>query len=85
MVLLAASASRDLDATPPRVVPAILEFVYGPLAANPRRVGKQLRDDFDGAYSARRGSYRILYDIEDADRTVRVFRVSSRAHAYRRR
>ena len=84
-VLLAASAARDLDATPARVVPAIIEFLYGPLAANPRRVGKPLRDDFDGAFSARRGTYRVLYDIEDAERVVRVFRVSSRAQAYRRR
>jgi mRNA interferase RelE/StbE len=82
-VLLAASAIRELDATPPRVVPAIVEFLYGPLAANPRRVGKPLRDDFGGSSSARRGTYRILYDIEDAERIVRVFRVSSRAHAYR--
>lgn len=84
-VLLAASAIRDLDATPPRVVPAIIEFLYGPLAANPRRVGKLLRDDYASSFSARRGTYRILYDIEDAERIIRVFRVSTRAHAYRRR
>ncbi|MEO6503953.1 MAG: type II toxin-antitoxin system RelE/ParE family toxin [Jatrophihabitantaceae bacterium] len=84
-VLLAASAIRDLDLTPPRVAPAIIEFLYGPLAANPRRVGKPLRDDFGGSFGARRGTYRIRYDIEDAERTVRVFRVSSRAQAYRPR
>jgi mRNA-degrading endonuclease RelE of RelBE toxin-antitoxin system len=84
-VLLAASAIRDLDATPLRVAPAIVEFLYGPLAANPRRVGKPLRDDYAGSFSVRRGTYRILYDIEDAERVVRVFRVSSRAQAYRRR
>jgi mRNA interferase RelE/StbE len=84
-VLLAASAIRDLDATPPRVRPAIIEFLYGPLAANPRRVGKLLRYDFAGSFSARRGTYRMLYDVEVAERIVRVFRVSTRAHAYRRR
>lgn len=84
-VLFAASATRDLDAAPPRVVPAIIEFLYGVLAVNPRRVGKPLRDDFSGSFSARRGTYRILYDIEDEEHVVRVFRVSSRAHAYRRR
>ena len=84
-MLLAGSAIRELDATPARVTPAIIEFLYGSLAANPRRVGKPLRDDFVGSFSARRGTYRILYDIEDAERIVRVFRVSSRAQAYRRR
>jgi mRNA interferase RelE/StbE len=84
-VRLAASAIRDLDAISPRVVPAIVEFLFGSLAANPRRVGKPLRDDFAGSYSARRGTYRVLYDIEDQERAVRVFRVSARASAYRRR
>ena len=70
---------------PPRVAPAIIEFLYGPLAENPYRVGKPLRDDLAGSYSARRGTYRVLYDVYDTERIVRVFRVSSRAQAYRRR
>jgi len=62
---LSSSAIRDLDRIPPRVVPAVLEFIYGPLTENPRRVGKPLRDDFAGEWSARRGSYRILYRLDD--------------------
>lgn len=84
-VLLAASATRDLDATPPRVAPAIIEFLYGLLAENPYRVGKPLRDDFAGSFRARRGTYRILYDIFETERMIRVYRVSSRARAYRGR
>jgi len=43
-------ASRDMDdlaATSPRVVAAIVEFVYGELARDPRRVGKPLRFELE--------------------------------------
>ncbi len=80
---LSSAAIRTLDQVPPRVVPAILEFLYGPLAENPHRVGKPLRDDFTGTHSARRGPYRVLYEISDSQRSITVPRVAYRAHAYR--
>ena len=84
-VLLAPSAIRNLDEISPRVVPAIIEFLYGALADNPHRVGKPLRGELTGSYSARRGSYRVLYDIDEGEHEVRVFRVSARTTAYRPR
>ena len=39
------------------------------LAHNPFRVGKALRDDLAGRYSARRGDFRVIYEIHD-DRVV---------------
>ncbi len=64
---------------------AILGFVYGDLAAHPRRVGKPLRRELAGSFSARRGPYRILYDIDDATQTVRILRVDHRSDVYRPR
>jgi mRNA interferase RelE/StbE len=84
-VNLTPSAIRDLDALSNRVIPAIVEFLYGPLADNPHRLGTPLRDDFAGSYGTRRGSYRVLYDIDDAQHTVLVHRITARATAYRRR
>jgi mRNA interferase RelE/StbE len=84
-VKLTPAAILDLDDLSPRVLPAIIEFLYGPLEDNPHRVGKPLRGDFAGSYGARRGTYRVLYDIEDGDHVVRVHRISARATAYRRR
>lgn len=84
-VQLSGSAIRDLDHVPPKVAPAIIEFVYGPLVDNPRRVGKPLRDDFEGQWSARRGDYRILYVIDDQTHEVIVTRIGHRAHIYRAR
>ena len=82
---LSSSAIRDLDRIPPRILPAVLEFIYGPLTENPRRVGKPLRDDFEGEWSARRGSYRVLYSLDDARQLITISRVSHRADVYRRR
>ncbi len=82
---LSSAAIRNLDQLPPRVVPAIVEFLYGPLAENPHRVGKALRNDFTRIHSAHRGGYRVLYEINEGDHWVTVMRVASRADVYRPR
>lgn len=84
-VVFASTAVRDLDRIPPRIVPAVIEFVYGDLARNPRRVGKPLERELAGLFSARRGPYRILYEIDDEQVRVVVIRVDHRADVYRAR
>lgn len=84
-VALSSAAVRSLDAVPPRVLPAVIEFLYGPLAQDPHRVGKPLRDDLAGLHSARRGSYRVLYEIDDGTQVVTVIRIAHRNAAYRPR
>ncbi|MGM0386580.1 MAG: type II toxin-antitoxin system RelE family toxin [Actinomycetota bacterium] len=85
-VRLTSSAVRDLERISPRYVDAILTFIFGPLAENPRRVGKELGRELAGLHSARRGDYRVLYEIRDTeDPRVLVHRVDHRAHAYRPR
>jgi mRNA interferase RelE/StbE len=49
---------------PESVAAACYEFLRGPLAGNPRRVGKQLVAPLHPAWSARRGEYRVIYRIE---------------------
>lgn len=82
---LAGSTTRDVDRLPPRAVPAVIEFIYGPLAENPRRVGRPLRDDFEGEWNAHRGSYRILYRLNKIEELITVTRVGHRADVYRPR
>lgn len=41
--------------------------------------------DLAGTWSARRGAYRVLYELDDETRTVRVLFIEHRATAYRRR
>jgi len=61
----------------------VIEFVTGPLIAEPNRVGKPLRADLAGIYSARRGTYRVLYRINHQQREVVVLRVDHRRDVYR--
>jgi hypothetical protein len=53
------------------------------LLDNPQRVGKPLRDDLDGIWSARRGTYRVHYRVREYPREVVVLRVDHRRDAYR--
>ena len=53
------SLSEDLPET---VAAACWEFISGPLAEDPHRVGKPLRDDLAGRHSARRGEFRVIYE-----------------------
>ncbi|MFZ0157772.1 MAG: type II toxin-antitoxin system RelE/ParE family toxin [Kineosporiaceae bacterium] len=82
-VIFTATARRDLQRIPPRIIPAIIEFVFGDLAAAPQRVGKPLERDLSGTFSARRGPYRVLYRIDEDTKKVTLLRVAHRADIYR--
>lgn len=84
-VTFSPTARRDLQSVPPRILPAIIEFVYGDLSRNPQRVGKALERDLAGFHSARRGPYRILYSIDEEHNSIGVLRVDHRADVYRPR
>ncbi len=62
---------------------AVIAFISAPLAENPQRVGKPLRHEFEGIYSARVGPFRILYEIDEVVRIVAVIRIAHRADIYR--
>ena len=84
-LVVAASAARALERLPERVAAAMVEFITGPLHESPRRVGKELQRELIGIWSARRGPYRILYEIDEPSREVRVLDVDHRFDVYRRR
>jgi mRNA interferase RelE/StbE len=65
-----ATSRRALTRLPGKVATAPVEFIYGSLAENPRRVGKPLRFGLAGLDSARRGDYRVVYRIDDDLRTA---------------
>lgn len=67
---------------PEKVAAAAYEFIAGPLLDNPRRAGKPLDPPMAPAWSARRGTYRILYLIDDTSHTVSVTAIRHRADAY---
>lgn len=51
--------------------------------AEPRQIGKPLRGQLAGIYSARRGTYRVLYRIQERAREVVVLRIEHRSDVYR--
>jgi mRNA interferase RelE/StbE len=67
---------------PEAVAAAVIEFMTGPLVVNPRRVGKMLRRELAGIWSARRGTYRVLYRINDDPKEVVVLRIEHRRDVY---
>lgn len=83
-VLVARTAARQLtDQLPEAVAAACVEFLYGPLAQNPHRVGAPLRKPFEGHRRARRGEYRVRYSVDDDARTIHVLDISHRRDDYR--
>lgn len=81
-VQLAPSAIRGLDRLPPRIAPAIVEFVTATLPTNPERMSKPLRGELEGLRSARRGDYRVLFSLDEATGILLVVRIAHRADVY---
>ena len=75
-------ARNDLAALLASVRDAALETI-ALIGAEPESIGKRLVGRLEGLWSARVGSYRVLYTIEQNGVIVRTIR--HRAVAYRRR
>jgi mRNA interferase RelE/StbE len=71
------------ETLPEAVAVAAFEFITGPLLENPRRIGKRLLPPLDDRYSARRGTYRVIYRIDDQARVVTVVDIGHRRDIYR--
>ena len=78
-----AAARRAIsERLPESVAAAVPEFCEAALAVNPQRVGKPLFGPLAGCHGARRGTYRIVYRIDEASRTVYVLDVDHRSDIY---
>ena len=84
-LVVSASAERALGRLPEAVAAAVVEFMIAALIESPRRVGHPLRQELSGLWAARRGPYRVVYEIDDQEHTVNVLRIDHRADVYRRR
>lgn len=83
-VVVTRTAARLLaEHLPEAVAPACIEFLFGPLADNPPRVGAPLRPPFAGQRRARRGEYRVRYRIDNTENVVYVLDIDHRRGAYR--
>ena len=83
LVLTPPARRAVTDGWPEAVATAVIEFLTTALIQQPTRAGKPLREDLAGVWSARRGTYRVLYRIREDLREVIVLRVEHRRDAYR--
>ncbi len=54
----------------PRMILAIVEFIYGPLAENPAQVGTPLIGELEGSRKAVLGAYRVVCSFTDTTVTI---------------
>ena len=71
------------ETLPEAVAAAAYELITGPLLEQPHRVGKQLLPPLDDRLSARRGTYRVIYRIDDQAHVVTVVDIGHRRDVYR--
>lgn len=83
LVLGAAERRAIKDRLPEAVATAVVNFMTSALVEEPHRVGKPLRGELAGLWSARRGTYRVVYRIDEDRRDVIVLRIEHRRDVYR--
>lgn len=82
-VRLARRAERELRGLPQDVIRRIDE-IFEQLRHNPRPRGTvKLTTQIGSYWRIRVGSYRILYQIDDQQRRVEIYRIKHRRDAYR--
>jgi mRNA-degrading endonuclease RelE of RelBE toxin-antitoxin system len=77
-------ARRQLDRLPESAATAIIETLRA-IAENPRRLGKPLALELEGRFAARRGPYRVIYEIVESEQLVLVVAIGHRRDVHRRR
>jgi mRNA-degrading endonuclease RelE of RelBE toxin-antitoxin system len=70
-------ARRQFDRLPLSVAAAVLETVQA-IVENPKRLGKRLMLEHESRFSARRGPYRIVYELVEHQRIVHVIAIGHR-------
>lgn len=81
---IARPAARTLsEVLPEKVAAAAYAFITGPLLDDPHRVGKPLSPPMAPARTARRGTYRILYHLDEVNGIVEVTAIRHRSDGYR--
>ena len=80
-IVLERAAERDLRRLSDEVHDRVIEGI-STLAANPRPPGSKKLSGSKRNWRIRVGDYRVLYEIADIVRVVRVYRVRHRRDAY---
>ena len=76
------TAQRDLKKLTPDVFRRIDSYIR-PLAENPRPVGCRKIVDSGNAWRIRIGDYRVVYEVDDREKVVRIMYIRHRREVYR--
>lgn len=83
-LVITPTARRQLThRLPESVAFAAYEFIIGRLRDNPCRVDEPLRPPLTDRHSARRGTYRVIYRVDDEQLTVTVVDIGHLRDVYR--
>ena len=83
-ILVMPPARRQFNRLPVSVAAAVAETLQA-IAENPKRLGKRLVLQHEGRWSARRGPYRVVYELDEGERVVRVVAIGHRRDVHRPR
>lgn len=81
-VYLERAAERDLRRLPVETFHRIVPCIRA-LAENPRPPGCRKLTGSENDWRIRIGDYRVIYEIDEGEKAVRVFRIRHRREAYR--
>ena len=81
-VIVEPSAEKDLRRLPLDVRSRVADALHG-LITNPRRAGSRKLAGTRHGWRIRVGNYRIIYEVADAAKIVRVYRIRHRRKTYR--
>ena len=80
-LLLIPSAKKDLDSLPSQIFDKIKDKILS-LSDNPRPSGC-LKLTGEEGYRLKSGDYRILYRVDDKEKSVYIYKIKHRRESYR--
>ena len=80
-LLIKPSAAKELEGLPTKDRRRVATRIQG-LSSQPRPPGCEKLTGYD-LFRVRQGRYRILYEVQDKDLTVTVFKIGHRGDVYR--
>jgi mRNA interferase RelE/StbE len=83
-LLIKSSAAKEIDALGQKKDRQRIVKLISTLASEPRPSGCEKLAGIEGRFRVRQGSFRVVYAIDDAARTVEVVKVGHRREVYRR-
>ena len=81
-IAISKSAVKELDGLPPKIHDKIIDHLRQ-LEENPRVFGAEKLTGIN-AYKLRVGDFRIVYEINDSEKEVRIVMVEDRKQVYQR-